>query len=1157
MSCNFKISISQEILLDYLIQNIKKSTNNPLTKHTIVTQSNGMSRWITLNISQKLNISTNINYYYPYKLLMELYKLTHNDELKYHYNNNLLTFTVYYILENTNFVTKYDVLENFIQKISINDGNLIKFSHQLAMMYEKYIQYRPNWIREWNKNKLVKIANDNFNHQMWQKDLWLTIKSYIKKPDLVEILDSIKNNFNKISLPDKHPLKIIHFFGISHLAPFYIELLKLIDNSNQIEIFYYYQTPSIEYYADQNKTTSLLGSFAKSGKDFFDILNQNFNLSYDESSLAFVDEIAYKNNLLCHIQYDLLKCIERKLDNSHFNDLFDTISINSDDKSIEILSNYNHLREIEVVYDKILEILSKDPNCKPDDIIVMSPNINDYSDYIEAVFANDKYRIPYVIADKSILYENQIFTLLIQLLSIYESRFTVLEIWDLIKNEYIRAHYNFTETDLLFIDNLFEKTNFRWGIDGQFKLHHDLEDTQENTLQHCLSQMFLGYSISPELLDNKTVSIFDTNKSNIIYENTYYIPFDDTEGECINSYSKLLNFISKLQQLYYKITIHHTIDEWFEILEEIKTDFLPIETHNQYNTILQTLSNITELDLPNIHNTLFPIHMIKALIQTILTQTSTTNRFLQNGITFCSLIPMRSIPFKYIFLIGMNIDKFPKESTIPEFDLIKSNPQIGDKTQADDDKYIFLETLLATKEKLIISYQGKDEITNEKKQISSTVDELLNYINTYYNLPEGIKDIRKMIVTEYPLQGFSKNYFLKHSNLETFQNKYYDIAKSIYNNTSVDNYLKTLTVNQPIDDNIEITLEDLIRFFKNPTQYFVNRILRIYLPFFKEILTEEPLNFDKYYEEDLASNLFTFFIDIVVRLRGIKEILDKNIFEGLCKEQYILYKAKSDIINKYLGFSNFFSICEDIYANLRLYQEILDNLTATTIEKEFIVSNKTIKIKFNTNFIVNNAYYYFHPSYNFNTNASIERHIIALYLLSNNIKISDIILLDPTNRFIDDKNLVLNNLFIKDSYNKLTSQESQNFFVKILELYLDGLTKPLLFFPRSSLGFAEAVFNKIFTGNLLKSNQLDELTFEPNAYKIQLKAAEDKFYNDYNYPEVNNKYFRYFFSEFDFTNSKEFIKNSLIFFLPLLFYTTNFDKSYVSEEFTELGPFKL
>lgn len=1157
MSCNFKISVSQEILLNHLVQNISKSYKNPFSKHTIVTQSSGMSRWITLNISQKLGISTNINYYFPYKLLLELYSLIKNEELKYYYNNNLMTFTIYYILNNTNFVEKHNVLEKFIHKISVNDGNLIKFSHQLATMYEKYIQYRPNWIREWNQDRLVKLANDNFNHQIWQKDLWNTLKSYILKPDLVEILDIIKKDFNKLALPENHPLKTIHFFGISHLPPFYIELLKLIDNSNQIDVFYYYQTPSVEYYADQNKTTSLLGSFAKSGKDFFDILNQNFNLSYDEASLSLVDDIATKNNLLNYIKYDLLKCVERKLESSHFNDLFDTKSINKDDKSIEILSNYNNIREIEVVYDKILEILSNDPDCKPDDIIVMSPNINDYSDYIEAVFANDKYRIPYVVADKSILYENQIFTLLIQLLSIYESRFTIVDIWDLIKNEYIKSHFNLNETDLLFIDNLFDKTNFRWGLNGEFKKKFGLETTEENTLHHSLFQMFLGYCISPDLLDNISNSIFNTNRSNLVYENTYYIPFDDTEGECVNSYSKLLNFISKLQKLYYNLLVSHTIDEWIEILDEIRNNFLPVETHNTYNSIIQNISKLKELNLPEIYNTPFPIQMLKTLIQTILNQTSTTNRFLQNGITFCSLIPMRSIPFKYIFLIGMNIDKFPKESTIPEFDLIKSNPQLGDKTQADDDKYIFLETLLASKEKLVISYQGRDEITNENKQISSTIDELLNYINTYYQLPDGINDIRKIILTEYPLQGFSKHYFEKESHLSTYQNKYYYIAKSIYSSDIKDVNSKALKINQPIDENnLEIDLEELIRFFKNPTQYFVNKIMRIYLPFFKDISTDEPLNFENNYEENIARNLFSYVIDLIVKKETDKDIFNEDVFIDLCKQQYIIYKAKSEIVNKYLGFTNFINICKDIYALIKLYQPFLENLKETTLEKEFTLSNKTIKIKYKTNFIVENAFYHFLPAYSLHTSSIIERYLIALFLRTNYIRISSSILLDPSYRFVDDKNEIFKDLFVKDSYNLLTGEESTNFLVKILELYLEGQTTPLLLFPRSSFEFANAIFFKMEPTKLIKSQVLDKITFDPNVYKIQLKAAEDKFYNDYNYPEVNNKYFRFFFSDFDFSYSRDFIKNSIIFFLPLIFYSTN-KLSYDDGEFTELGPFKI
>jgi exodeoxyribonuclease V gamma subunit len=47
------------------------------------------------------------------------------------------------------------------------------------------------------------------------------------------------------------------------------------------------------------------------------------------------------------------------------------------------------------------------------------------------------------------------------------------------------------------------------------------------------------------------------------------------------------------------------------------------------------------------------------------------------GITFCSPLPFRSIPFKVVAILGLNHDKFPRKEHKVDFDLIASNPQLA------------------------------------------------------------------------------------------------------------------------------------------------------------------------------------------------------------------------------------------------------------------------------------------------------------------------------------------------------------------------------------------------------------------------------------------------------------------------------------------------
>ena len=52
-----------------------------------------------------------------------------------------------------------------------------------------------------------------------------------------------------------------------------------------------------------------------------------------------------------------------------------------------------------------------------------------------------------------------------------------------------------------------------------------------------------------------------------------------------------------------------------------------------------------------------------SLLQSI-TGAGRSGSFAGGGITFCSLIPMRSIPFKVVALLGLNFDKFPRKELL-------------------------------------------------------------------------------------------------------------------------------------------------------------------------------------------------------------------------------------------------------------------------------------------------------------------------------------------------------------------------------------------------------------------------------------------------------------------------------------------------------------
>ncbi|MEP7766358.1 hypothetical protein, partial [Sanguibacter sp. 26GB23] len=61
-----------------------------------------------------------------------------------------------------------------------------------------------------------------------------------------------------------------------------------------------------------------------------------------------------------------------------------------DDQSIRVHLCHSPLREVEVLHDQLLQMFEQNPSLTPKDIIVMLPDVNAYSPFVKAVFAQNK-----------------------------------------------------------------------------------------------------------------------------------------------------------------------------------------------------------------------------------------------------------------------------------------------------------------------------------------------------------------------------------------------------------------------------------------------------------------------------------------------------------------------------------------------------------------------------------------------------------------------------------------------------------------------------------------------------------------------------------------------------------------------------------------------
>jgi exodeoxyribonuclease V gamma subunit len=191
-------------------------------------------------------------------------------------------------------------------------------------------------------------------------------------------------------------------------------------------------------------------------------------------------------------------------------------------------------------------------------------------------------------------------------------------------------------------------------------------------------------------------------------------------------------------------------------------------------------------------------------------------------------------------MLGMNHNDYPRQSKAYGFDLMARFPRSGDRSRRNDERYLFLESIVSARDILYISYVGQSIRDNAPIPPSVLVSELLDYIRNAY----GTKDSE--IVIEHRLQPFSPAYFEKDADNRLFSYSRDNCEAARWVSESPPSPPRFITQGlSPPETGSELytaTPGDLARFFTHPARFLLQKRLRIFLEEEKTVL-EENENF--------------------------------------------------------------------------------------------------------------------------------------------------------------------------------------------------------------------------------------------------------------------------------------------------------------------------
>lgn len=811
-------SNNMRALVNTFCQRTQQRPKNPFEAITVVVQSFGIGQWLKVELARQSGIAANIDCLLPAELIWRLYKdLLPKQQLSDEspFSRHLLTWRLMQLLpecKGDEFVHIHQYLQGRGDDREDPQLRLFQLSETVAGLFDQYLVYRPDWIIDWE-------SGGESGEQPWQSILWrkiVSVPGVDRQKHRANLHRELLKKLKTSATASGKVLETISIFGLSSLPKMHLQTLEAIATQTDVDI--YFLNPCEHYWGDIvsekdiarhsiRQITSaqgplveqdylevgnpLLSSMGKQGREFLELLLETDNIVTNEYF-----QPVENSSALSSLKNDIL--------NLEFGGQFlgegqppDKQERDASDRSIQLHSSHSKMREIEILFDQILSMI--DSSSKQDrdlgmtDIIVMAPDISQYAPFIQAVFQD---RIHFSITDRPVVQESAVLIAFEKLIALPDTRLTATEVIDLLEVPTIAQKFNLDEHDLSTLVYWIRETGIRWESNGASKADFwNLPKSDHNTWAFGLKRLLMGFAVQGD--------------QNVFYE---VAPFDVNPGDS-QLIGTLVHIIDLLSTYRIRLGETQTATEWQIVLTDLMEDFFLASGDDDFalNSVREVLIKLVDQVGVSDFQTPLSARLVRYWLHNQLTDQHQSRGFISGGITFATLVPMRSVPFKIVCLIGMNDGEYPREHKSPGFDLMAGEYRKGDRSKRNDDRYLFLEALLSAEDYFYVSYKGRSLKDNKRKPASVLVGELDDYLQRIYG---------ESFVTDHPLQPFDKKYFNpEHSELISYQHNWYHAISAKQPGVSF--------LDMELSQDPEYALKDLgqlLDFFKHPARFFLRRL---------------------------------------------------------------------------------------------------------------------------------------------------------------------------------------------------------------------------------------------------------------------------------------------------------------------------------------------
>lgn len=839
-------------LLEHLAGGLTRAPLPPREEEVIVVQSQGMRRWLTLQLADRFGCAGSLELPFPATFVRELSRVLlgeHGSRDQHDaFSRDALTWRLDAMLDALppNDAT-FAPLRTYLARA--DDRTRFGLAAQVAARFDDYQMFRADVLDGWE------AGNDypGTSHGRWQAALWRRLRAEAgngaphtgnRLQRLIDTLQRAEPNGSldggSGDLPRGLPARVT-VFGVSTLPPLFVDLLVAIARHRPVMVY------SAALAAESSHP--LGGAYGGQSREFVT------GLKARGATVQRVDATPNGATLLARLQRELAAGEAGTA----------PLEVSRDDDSLRVHDAHGEMRQLEVVRDQLLAALAADDTLRPHDLLLLVPDAGEWAPKVDAVFGVSVHgtpRIPYRIADRPLRRAQPAAEALARLLSLEGGRLERSAVLSLLSLPLVRQGAGLAAGDLEWIESALERANIRWGYDGAAREALGFSDYEEASWRAGLDRLLLGVAVGR--VDDEVLGLLPEAGDLL------------GEPELLATFAR---WVDDLADTLAQWRHERSLADWTATLIGTIERFLaPDDTYEQQmvGAVAATIRRLSALGEVAGYDKTVKFAVVRDWLEAELDDEGFGSGFLQGGMTVAALKPMRSLPFRVIAMVGLDDGVFPRRDRRSAFDLLEHERRAGDRDLRSDDRQLFLDTLMAAEGRLILAYGGRAVSDNSPRAPSVVIDELLDHVGRRAVLAaggaegngtadsentggtaNGSDDVaRRVMVVRHPLQPFSATYFVGGGDprLFSYSREQAGAARALGNRRDEEAPFVVAAI-EPMegegDGVFALTLKDLTDCWTNPSRYFCTRTLRVYLGHELAEAADEEMFAPNYMEQGL------------------------------------------------------------------------------------------------------------------------------------------------------------------------------------------------------------------------------------------------------------------------------------------------------------------